>query len=68
MLVRSLIGVSQAFKLESLLSLLTEDEREKWAEIYQLVLYISNRFLISLLHIGHLTGFPIILKAQEKQL
>ena len=38
MLVRSLIGVSQAFKLESLLSLLTEDEREKWAEIYQLVL------------------------------
>tara|TARA_R110001592_G_scaffold1911_1_gene11851 strand:- start:29282 stop:29806 length:525 start_codon:yes stop_codon:yes gene_type:complete len=30
--------VTQAFKLESLLSLLTEDEREQWAEMYQLVL------------------------------
>lgn len=30
--------VLQSFKLESLLSLLTEDEREKWAENYQEVL------------------------------
>ena len=30
--------VTQAVKLESLLSLLTEDEREQWAEMYQLVL------------------------------
>lgn len=30
--------VAQAFKLESLLSLLTEHEREHWAETYQLIL------------------------------
>ncbi len=30
--------VTQKFKLESLLSLLTDDEKERWAEVYQLVL------------------------------